>query len=74
MPNHSKLEEICICNLTKCYLLSNLDQKEAYCNCLFHSLHLYQASYGQKNFVNIGIIYKFVSYFLFHTCYLTDWV
>ena len=61
MPNHSEAEKARIRDLTLRYLPSNLVRMEARRDCPYASLHLQQASYGQKNFANIGIVYEFVS-------------
>ncbi|KAI1783354.1 hypothetical protein LXA43DRAFT_1102653 [Ganoderma leucocontextum] len=59
MPNYSETEKTRIRELTKCYLPKNLAQKEARRDCPNASLHHHQASYGQKNFANIGVIFEF---------------
>ncbi|KAI1785459.1 hypothetical protein LXA43DRAFT_1100309 [Ganoderma leucocontextum] len=59
MPNYSETEKTRIRELTKRYLPKNLAQKEARRDCPNASLHHHQASYGQKNFANIGVIFEF---------------
>lgn len=61
MPNHSEQEKERIRALTKQYLPSCLAQKEARRNCPHGSLHLDQASYGQKHFENVGLVFEIVS-------------
>lgn len=61
MPNHSTTEKARIHDLTIRYLPSNLAQKEARRDCPRFTLHHHQASYGQKKFSNIGVVYEFVS-------------
>ncbi|KAI1782632.1 hypothetical protein LXA43DRAFT_1103650 [Ganoderma leucocontextum] len=60
MPNHSTQEKDRIRELTKQYLPSNLDQKNARRDCPHDSLHHHQASYGQSHFANIGLIFEYV--------------
>ena len=61
MANHSEQEKERIRALTKQYLPSCLEQKEAHHDCPHGSLHLEQASYGQKHFENIGLVFEIVS-------------
>ena len=61
MPNHGAIEKARVRDLTIRYLPSNLAQKEARRDCPRFTLHHHQASYGQKKFSNIGVIYEFVS-------------
>ena len=61
MPNHSDVEKACIRTLTVTYLPSNLELLGARRDCPFKSLHIQQASYGQKKSANIGIVFEYVS-------------